>query len=106
MSNGGAIDLMMQIPEGPKKHWYGFLRSSLMDKESGEMNFPVEYMFKDVPEDIDENIDPVAAVIGEMDHWGIDKAMLGVHPDHENASLRAIKEHPSRFVGSYEVNPN
>jgi predicted TIM-barrel fold metal-dependent hydrolase len=104
MSNGGAIDLMMQIPEGPKKYWYGFLRSSLMDKESGEMNFPVEYMFKDVPADMDENIDPVLAVLGEMDHWGIDKAMLGIG-FFDNASTRAVQEHPDRFFGSFEVNP-
>jgi predicted TIM-barrel fold metal-dependent hydrolase len=104
MSNGGAIDLMMQIPEGPKKYWYGFLRSSLMDKESGEMNFPVEYMFKDVPADMDENIDPVQAVLGEMDHWGIDKAMLGIG-FFDNASTRAVQEHPDRFFGSFEVNP-
>ena len=105
MGNGGAIDLMLQIPEGPKKHWYGFLRSSLMDKESGEMNFPVEYMFKDVPADFDENIDPVLAVIGEMDHWGIDKAMVGTG-FYDNASSRAVRDHPDRFFGSFEVNPN
>lgn len=96
---------MLQIPEGPKKHWYGFLRSSLMDKESGEMNFPVEYMFKDVPADLDENIDPVLAVIGEMDHWGIDKAMVGTG-FYDNASSRAVRDHPDRFFGSFEVNPN
>ena len=49
----GVIDLMMGIPEGHKKDWYGFLRAGLMDEESKEMEFPVEYMFKEVPEDID-----------------------------------------------------
>jgi predicted TIM-barrel fold metal-dependent hydrolase len=104
--SGGAIDLMMAIPWGSKKSWYGFMRSSLMDKESGEMNFPVEYMFKDVPDDLEENVDPIAVTLGEMDHWGIDRAMLGVHPDHDNAGNRAMKEHPDRFFGSFEVNPN
>ena len=53
-SDIGVIDLMMGIPEGHKKDWYGFLRAGLMDDESKEMEFPVEYMFKGVPEDIDE----------------------------------------------------
>jgi hypothetical protein len=74
----GVIDLMMGIPEGSKKDWYAFLRAGFMDAESGEMEFPVQYMFKDVPEDIDEDADPVAVVLGEMDHFGIQKAMLGV----------------------------
>ena len=77
-SDIGVIDLMMGVPEGHKKDWYGFLRAGLMDDESKEMEFPVEYMFKGVPEDIDEAADPVAVVLGEMDHFGIEKAMLGV----------------------------
>ena len=76
-SDVGVIDLMMGIPEGSKKDWYGFLRAGFMDDESGEMEFPVQYMFKDVPEDIDEGADPVAVVLGEMDHFGIERAMLG-----------------------------
>ena len=83
-SDVGVIDLMMGIPEGAKKEWYGFLRAGLMDDESKEMEFPVEYMFKDVPEDVDEDADPVAVVLGEMDHFGIEKAMLGVAFDRSS----------------------
>jgi predicted TIM-barrel fold metal-dependent hydrolase len=101
----GVIDLMMGIPEGSKKDWYAFLRAGFMDDESGEMEFPVQYMFKDVPEDIDEGADPVAVVLGEMDHFGIDKAMLGVSFER-STSLRALEQHPDRFFCSYEVNPN
>ena len=68
----GVIDLMLGIPEGSKKHWYGFLRAGLMDKESkDEFDFPVQYMFKEVPKDIDESKDPIATVLDEMDHFGI-----------------------------------
>ena len=104
-SDVGVIDLMMGIPEGHKKDWYGFLRAGLMDEESKEMEFPVEYMFKGVPDDLDEGADPVAVVLGEMDHFGIEKAMLGTSFER-GTSLRAIQDHPDRFFGSYEVNPN
>src|SRR3546814_7498465 len=101
----GVIDLMLGIPEGTKKSWYGVLRSALMDEESKEMDFPVEYMVKEVPADVDPDADPVSVVLGEMDHFGIEKAMVGVSLDR-TVSTRALTEHPDRFFGSYEVNPN
>jgi predicted TIM-barrel fold metal-dependent hydrolase len=101
----GAIDLMLGIPEGSKEHWYKFLRAGYMDDESKDMKFPAQYMFKDVPEDVQEGEDPVLAVLNEMDHWRIDKAMVGIGFDR-SVSNRAIEEHPDRFFASYEVNPN
>jgi predicted TIM-barrel fold metal-dependent hydrolase len=104
-----AIDLMMGLPEGHKKDWYGFMRKGFMDAESAEMEFPAQYMFKNVPKDIDENIDPVQLVLQEMDHFNIEKAMLGIggraEVDRGNVG-RALKEHPDRFFCSYEVDPN
>jgi predicted TIM-barrel fold metal-dependent hydrolase len=104
-SDVGVVDLMMGIPEGSKKEWYGFLRAGLMDDESKEMEFPAQYMFKEVPKDMDPGADPVAVVLGEMDHFGIDRAMLGVSFER-STSTRAVQEHPDRFFCSYEVNPN
>ncbi len=101
----GVVDLMLGIPEGSKKRWYGFLRENLMDEESLEMEFPAQYMFKGVPPDIDESADPVKVVLEEMDHFGIERAMIGVNFER-SASLRAVQEHPDRFFGSFEVNPN
>jgi predicted TIM-barrel fold metal-dependent hydrolase len=101
----GVIDLMMGIPEGSKKDWYRFLRAGFMDSESGEMEFPVQYMFKDVPQDIAEGVDPVKVVLDEMDHHGIERAMLGINFER-STSLRAIEEHPDRFFGSFDVSPN
>src|SRR3546814_16869008 len=40
-----------------------------------------------------------------MYHFGIEKAMVGVSLDR-TVSTRALTEHPDRFFGSYEVNPN
>jgi predicted TIM-barrel fold metal-dependent hydrolase len=100
---------MMGLPEGHKKDWYGFLRKGFMDEESKDMEFPAEYMFKTVPKDIDESADPVAVVLEEMDHFNIEKAMLGIggRADIDRGNTqRALKEHPDRFFCSYEVDPN
>jgi predicted TIM-barrel fold metal-dependent hydrolase len=104
-SDVGVIDLMIGIPEGSKKSWYGFLRAGLMDDESKEMAFPAQYMFKDVPKDVDPDADPIAVVLGEMDHFGIERGMIGIGLDR-SVSIRALTEHPDRFFGSYEANPN
>jgi len=104
-----VIDLMMGLPEGHKKDWYGFLRKGFMDAESAEMEFPAQYMFKDVPKDIDEDADPVKLVLDEMDHFNIEKAMLGIggRADVPRGNVaRALKDHPDRFFCSYEVDPN
>jgi predicted TIM-barrel fold metal-dependent hydrolase len=70
------------------------------------MEFPAQYMFKDVPKDIDEDADPVDVVLREMDHFGIERAMLGVGFESRGNALRALKDHPERFFCSYEVEPN
>ncbi|MEY2433420.1 MAG: uncharacterized protein QOC92_3145 [Acidimicrobiaceae bacterium] len=104
-----VIDLMMGLPEGHKKDWYGFMRKGFMDEESKDMEFPAQYMFKNVPRDIDEEADAISVVLDEMDHFNIEKAMLGIggRADVErNESVRALKEHPDRFFASYEVDPN
>jgi predicted TIM-barrel fold metal-dependent hydrolase len=104
-----VIDLMMGLPEGHKKNWYGFLRKGFMDEESKDMEFPAQYMFKEVPKDIDESADPIKVVLEEMDHFNIERAMLGIggRADVERSnSHRALLEQPDRFFGSYEVDPN
>ena len=63
-------------------------------------------MFKDVPHP-EPGGDPVAFLVEQMDTFGIEKGMVGVGFDERSAdSVRALKEHPDRFFGSYEVNPN
>src|SRR6185295_7068419 len=101
--------LMLGLPEGHKKDWYGFLHKGFMDAESKDMEFPAQYMFKNVPRDIDDNADPVKVVLDEMDHFNIERAMLGIGGRanvERNNTIRAVKEHPDRFFCSYEVDPN
>jgi predicted TIM-barrel fold metal-dependent hydrolase len=64
-------------------------------------------MFKDVPHP-EPGEDAVGFLLDQMDRHGIEKGMLGVSFDDERSadSLRALREHPDRFFGSYEVNPN
>jgi predicted TIM-barrel fold metal-dependent hydrolase len=40
-----------------------------------------------------------------MDRVGIERAMIGVDAGNKEAQ-RAIREHPKRFFGSCQVNPN
>jgi len=103
-SDLGIIDLMLGIPEGPKKDWYDFLKPLVRDHESqDEFEFPAQYMFKEVPEDphVDDN---VAYVVSQMDAHGISQAMIGYATEGESA--RALREHPDRFLSSVSVEPN
>lgn len=101
----GVIDLMVGIPSEDPSQWYEFLRPLLLDTESlTQFRMPAEYMFRNIPR-FRPGQDPIRAVLDEMDRFGVERAMIGVAPRHEIA-LRALREHPDRFFGSYEVNPN
>jgi uncharacterized protein len=104
--NQGVVDLMIGIPASldDRKHHYDKMRPYLRDKESREeFSFPAQYMFKDLPkhEDIE---DPVEFLVAEMDRFNIRWGMLNVSRNPE--ARRALKEHPDRFVGSWDVDPN
>jgi uncharacterized protein len=104
----GVIDLMLQIPERPKADASRFLKDNLRDAESLEQfEFPAEYMFRNVPEELPADADPVDVVLREMDRFGIERAMLGLgDPEQRNAAWRAVRDHPDRFFGSVAVDPN
>ncbi len=91
-----VIDTMIAFPhEGTAQ--YDFIRRQTKDRESKEQfDFPVEYMFKDVPKDLPTD-DPVSLLLQQMDRFGIEKAVVGV--GDESATL-ALKTYPDRFVPS------
>ena len=91
-----VIDTMVGFPhEGSAQ--YDFIRKQTKDRESKEaFEFPVEYMFKDVPQGLSTE-DPVSLVLQQMDRFGIEKAMIGVG---EDSAQRALKTFPDRFVAS------
>ena len=94
----GVVDLGTGFPHSSvaqKKATYDFFRANLKDRESlEEMEFPAEYMFKDVPEkrlrDVD---DPIALTLAEMDHWGIEKGLVG-WPDPKATGSRPSRHTP------------
>jgi predicted TIM-barrel fold metal-dependent hydrolase len=100
----GIIDTMCGFPSRDRKAVYKFLAPHLRDQESKQFRFPAQYMFKDVPPDLEDNVDPVAVVLDNLDRFGIAKAMIGVGPEREDAQ-RALKEHPDRFIPSAAVDP-
>ena len=56
--NIGVIDLMLGIPSPDPRPGYDFLKPLLRDAQSREsFEFPVEYMFKDVPQSSDSIVD-------------------------------------------------
>jgi uncharacterized protein len=98
-----VIDTMVGFPhEGSAQ--YDFIRKQTKDRESKEdFEFPVEYMFKDVPKGLSTE-DPVSLVLQQMDRFGIEKAMIGVG---EDSAERALEMFPDRFVPSGAlVDPN
>ena len=98
-----VIDTMVGFPhEGSAQ--YDFIRKQTKDRESKEdFEFPVEYMFKDVPKGLPTD-DPVSLVLQQMDRFGIEKAMIGVG---EDSAQLALKTFPDRFVPSGAlVDPN
>jgi uncharacterized protein len=103
----GIIDTMMGFPHHDMKAVYRFITAQTRDVESKEeFEFPVEYMFKDVPEKgFDSTSDPVSVTLREMDLWGIEKAMITVG-DAFGTGAEAIKRHPDRFIASTSTDPN
>jgi predicted TIM-barrel fold metal-dependent hydrolase len=103
-SDIGVIDLMIGFPSANARRHYDFLKAQLKDSESAEMEFPAEYMFKAVPNRLEEDeFDPIAVTLAGMDKHGIAMGLVGIGPE---VSIRALKEHPDRFIASLEVDPN
>jgi predicted TIM-barrel fold metal-dependent hydrolase len=101
----GIIDLMLDIPSRDQSDWYQFLKPQLRE-ESKDHEFPAQYMFTEVPH-LDPGNDPVGFVLGLMDHYGIEKAMIGVgFSSDRNDKVQAVRDHPDRFIGSFSVDPN
>jgi uncharacterized protein len=97
------VDTMIGFPhEGFAQ--YDFIRKQTRDRNSKEeMEFPAEYMFKDVPKDLPTD-DPISVTLHEMDKYGIEIGLIGVS---DATSRLALKQHPDRFVPSGDIpDPN
>ena len=99
----GVIDTMIGFPDKDFAV-YDFIRNQLKDGESTDFEFPVEYMFKNVPKELyGIDADPIEVTLGEMDRFGIEYGLIGA--DGEQGQ-RALTEHPDRFIPSANVDPN
>ena len=100
----GIIDCMIGFKNVDVHAAYDFMRPMLRDKQSNEeFQFPVEYMFKEVPDGIDPHADAVDETLREMDKYGIERGLIGVH---DETGVRAIKSHPDRFIPSIGADGN
>lgn len=69
-------------------------------------NHPAEYMFKDTPEDLDENADRLAAIdetLAAMDQFNVRTGMIHLSDDR---TPEAVRRYPDRFVVCQSVDPN
>jgi hypothetical protein len=103
----GIVDTMLGFPHPDMKEVYRFITRQTRDAQSKEeFDFPVEYMFKDVPEKaLTGTDDPIGVTLREMDHWGIEKGMIGVG-DPSGTGAEAMRRHPDRFIPSASADPN
>ncbi|MDQ3147725.1 MAG: amidohydrolase family protein [Actinomycetota bacterium] len=102
-SGVGVVDLMIGFPSVDAARHYDFMKAQLRDEGSSTMQFPVEYLFKDVPDRREKDADPVAVTLAEMDRHGIAIGLVGLGGE---ATSRALRDHPDRFRASLEVDPN
>jgi predicted TIM-barrel fold metal-dependent hydrolase len=102
----GIVDLGIGFPyqsHEEKKAAYNFFRANLKDEQSlREFEFPAQYMFKDVPDVVEPDVDPVEWVVAKMDEFHIEIAKTGLSPN----GIRARQLYPDRFYLSMSVDPN
>jgi uncharacterized protein len=98
----GIVDTMIGFPADDFA-MYDFIREQLKDG-SAQFDFPVEYMFKQVPKELyGSTKDPISLTLNEMDRYGIEIGVIGVGGE---VSRKALKDHPDRFVAQGSVDPN
>ena len=100
------IDTLIGFPSTDRKAVYKFLSPALRDAESQEdFKMPAQYMFKDIPAEIGEGVDPVAVTLHNMDTYGVARGMVNVGRDDREAPRRAVKDLPDRFIPCVDVDP-
>ena len=100
-SDVGIVDTMIGFPATDFSQ-YDFIRKQLKDG-STDFEFPVEYMFKNVPKELYGSEDPISVTLHEMDRFGVEVGLIGVG---DEVSRQALHDHPDRFIGSGWVDPN
>ena len=97
----GIVDTMIGFPANDFSQ-YDFIRKQLKDG-STDLDFPVEYMFKNVPKELYGNKDPISVTLHEMDRFGVEIGLIGAGGD---VSRKALQTYPDRFLAQGGVDPN
>ena len=97
----GIVDTMIGFPANDFSQ-YDFIRKQLKDG-STDLDFPVEYMFKNVPKELYGNKDPISVTLHEMDRFGVEIGLIGAGGE---VSRKALQTYPERFVAQGGVDPN
>jgi predicted TIM-barrel fold metal-dependent hydrolase len=106
----GVVDLMIGLPSADRRWWADSMSPLLLDRDSKTtFEHAASYMYKDLPdtsgpETVDDE-DRITGLLREMDTHGIERGLIPVSFD-DDASIRAVRDHPDRLLGSYLVDPN
>ncbi len=98
-----VIDLMIGFPSADARAKYDSLRELAKDAESQRMNMPAEYMFKEIPDHLEQQQNPIDVTLAAMDKHGIDIGLVALR---NPITTDAILQHPNRFAAGLEVDPN
>jgi predicted TIM-barrel fold metal-dependent hydrolase len=101
-----VIDTMLGVPmKEDRSDWFNFFKPLLRDAQSlQQFSMPAQYMFKNIPNA--EGVDDLPAwTVGEMDRFGIDRALIGYN---EGSPLNDIvrDRFADRFIFDMPVDPN
>jgi predicted TIM-barrel fold metal-dependent hydrolase len=96
------IDTMIGFKHADVRSAYTGMRGLVRDRETREeFAFPVEYMFKDVP-DGDLHGDAIDDTLVEMDRFGVATGLVSVV---DETGRRAVELYPDRFVATWDIQP-
>ncbi len=99
----GIIDTLIGFPA---KDFSGYerLRVQLKDEQSrDDFEFPVEYIFKNVPKELYGTENPIDITLHEMDRWGVEWGLVSCR---DQVAQQALRDHPDRFVATGGVYPH
>ena len=93
---------MISFPSGDASGHYDKVRSMTKDADSASMEFPAEYLFRNVANHLPEGADPIAVTIGEMDLCGVALGMIGADGEHTEPRARTASR-PVRRPASRSI---
>jgi predicted TIM-barrel fold metal-dependent hydrolase len=104
-SDVSVIDLMIGVPHADRSTWHEDFRGLIRDEGSREeLRHGAGYMYKELPDFPVDGAFP-DFLVANMDRHGVERALIPVTP-REPIGRAALRDHPTRFLGSYHVDPN